>query len=117
MVRVPSRAGPAQVVVVAGIRAEHVRHGVEQGAQLRVAVALALDGFGVKPERDVVDEHLPVDLGEVHDALAAVDERVQRTDHVVTIDSEVEREVVACARGHAGVGQAALGGQGRHDGL
>ena len=105
MVRLPARAGPAQVVVAA-VRAEHVRHGVEQGAQLRVAVALALDGFGVEPERDVVHEHSPVDLGEVHDALAAVDERVQRTDHVVTIDSEVEREVVACARGHAGVGQA-----------
>ena len=109
MVRVPARAGPAQVELAA-VRAEHVGHGVEQRADLRVAVALALDGLGVEPERDVVDEHAPVDLGEVDDPLAAVDERVEGADDVVAVDAEVEREVVARAGGHARVGQPVLGG-------
>ena len=79
-------------------------------AQLRVAVALALDRVGVEAERDVVDEHAPVDLGQVDAALAAVDERVERADDVVAVDAEVEREVVARARRDAGVGQVELGG-------
>ena len=66
---------------------------------------LALDGLGVEPERDVVDEDASVDLGEVDAALAAVDERVERADDVVAVDAEVEREVVARARGHARVGE------------
>ena len=116
VVRVPARAGPAQVELAA-VGAEHVGHGVEQRAQLRVAVALALDGLGVEPERDVVDEHAPVDLGQVHGALAAVDERVEGADDVVAVDAEVEREVVARAGGHARVGQPALGGDRRDDRL
>ena len=114
---VPARAGPAQVELVAAVGAEHVGHGVEQRAQLRVAILVVLDGLGVEPERDVVDEHAPVDLGEVHDPLAAVDERVQGADDVVAVDAEVEREVVARAGGDARVGQAALGRDRRDDRL
>ena len=116
MVRVPARAGPAQVELAA-VGTEHVRHGVEQRAQLRVAIALALDGLGVEPERDVVHEHAPVDLGQVDDSLAAVDERVEGADDVVAIDSEVQREVVPGAGGNAGVRQPALGRDRRDDRL
>ena len=116
MVFVPAGAGPAHVELSAA-GAEHVRHGVEQGAQLRVAIALSLDGLGIEPERDVVDEHAPVDLGEVHGSLATVDERVEGADDVVAVDAEVEREVVARAGGHARVGQPAFGGDRRDDRL
>ena len=87
------------------VGAERVGDGVEQRAQLRVAVPVALHRLGVEAERDVVDEHAAVDLGEVHPALAAVDERVERADDVVAVDAEVEREVVAGARRNAGVRQ------------
>ena len=69
------------------------------------------------PERHVVDEHPAVDLGEVHPPLPAVDERVERTDDVVAVDAEIEREVVARARRDAGVRQSELGGDGSHDRL
>ena len=102
---------------LAAVGAEHVGHGVEQRAQLGVAVALALDRLGVEPERDVVDEHAPVDLGQVDGSLAAVDERVEGADDVVAVDAEVEREVVARAGGNAGVRQPALGRDRRDDRL
>ncbi len=116
VVHVPARAGPAQVELAAA-GAEHVRHGVEQRAQLRVAIALSLDGLGIEPERDVVHEHAPVDLGQVHGSLAAVHERVEGADDVVAVDAEVEREVVARAGGHARVRQPALGRERRDDRL
>ena len=105
----PVGARPAQVQP-GPVGPEHLGHGVEQGAQLRVAVALALDRVGVEPERDVVDEHPPVDLGQVHAALTAVDERVERADDVVAVDAEVEREVVARARRHTRIRQVELRG-------
>ena len=85
---------------------ERVGDRVEDRAQLRLAVALALHRLGVDAERDVVDEDPAVDLGEVDPALAAVDEGVERADDVVAVDAEVEREVVARAGRDAGVGQA-----------
>ena len=113
---VPVGTGPAQVELAAA-GAEHVGHGVEQRAYLRVAVALALDGLGVEPERDVVYEHAPVDLGQVDGSLAAVDERVEGADDIVAVDAEVEREVVPGAGGYAGVRQPALGRDRRDDRL
>ena len=68
-VLMPSGPGPAQVQPLA-LGPEDLGQRVEDGPQLRVAVALALDGLGVEAERDVVDEHAAVDLGEVDPALA-----------------------------------------------
>ena len=79
----------------------------QQGPDLRLAVALALDGLRVETERDVVDEDAAVDLGEVDAALAAVDEGVEGADDVVAVDAEIEREVVAGAGRDAGVRQVA----------
>ena len=45
--------------------AEHRRHRLGDRSQLRVAIPLTLDRFGVDTERHVVDEHAAVDLGEV----------------------------------------------------
>ena len=104
-------------VRLAAVGAEHVWHRVEQRADLRVAVAAALDRLGVEPERDVVDEHAAIDLGEVDTPLPSVDKGVERPHDVVAVDTEVEREVVAGAGGHAGVRQPTLGGDGRHDRL
>lgn len=106
---VSARPGPAHIDVAAA-GAHHVRHGVQHGADLGVAVAGALDRLGVEAERDVVDEYATVDLGEVHPTLTAINERIERTDDVVAVNAEIEREVVAGAGGHAGVGQPALGG-------
>ena len=108
-VLVAAGAGPAQVEPLA-LGAEHVGQRVEDRLQLGLAIALALDRLRVEAERDVVDEHAPVDLGEVDPPLATVDERVQRTDDIVAVDAEVEREVVARPRRDAGVGQVELGG-------
>ena len=94
-----ARPGPAQVEPLA-LRAQRVGHRVEQRAQLRVAVLAALDRLGVDAERDVVDEHAPVDLGEVDRALAAVDERVEGADDVVAVDARGRaRSGCACRRG------------------
>ena len=107
-VLVAARPTPAQIEFVAG-RAEDVGHRVQDGADLRVAIALVLHRLGVEPERDVVDEHPPVDLAQIDPALTAVDERVQGTDDVVAVDAEIEREVVAGAGRDAGVRQPELG--------
>jgi hypothetical protein len=106
---VSPRPGPAHIDVAAA-GAHHVRHGVQQGADLGVAVAGALDRLGVEAEGDIVDEYATVDLGEVHPTLTAINERVERTGDVVAVNAEIEREVVAGAGGHACVGQPALGG-------
>ena len=58
-----------------------------------------------------------VDLGQIDDSLAAVDKGVEGADDILAIDSQVEREVVARAGGHAGVGQPALGRHRRNDRL
>ena len=110
-------AGPVQRRRPRSVGADDVGRGVEDGAQLRLPVALALHRLGVEPERDVVDEGAPVDLGQVHPALASGDERVQRADDVVAVDAEVEREVVARAGRDAGERQVVLGGDRRDQGL
>ena len=94
---------------VRGRWAEHVRDGVEDGPQLGISVARALHGLGVQPQRHVVDERATVDLGEVDAALATRHQRVQRAHHVVTVDAEVQGEVVACPRRDAGERQVVLG--------
>ena len=45
--------------------AQDFRHRVEDRPQLRVAVALTLHRLRVESERDVVDEHAAVDLGQI----------------------------------------------------
>jgi hypothetical protein len=109
-------ATPSQVELAA-VGAHHVGHRVQQRPDLRVAVSLPLDRLGVQPERHVVDEHAPVDLGEVDAPLTTVHQRVERADDVVAVDAQVEREVVARAGRHARVGQVQLGGDHRDDRL
>ncbi len=94
-----------------------LRDRVEQGAQLRVAIAAALNRLRVQTERDIVHEHAPVDLGQIDALLPAADEGVERADDIVAIDAEIEREVVACARRNARIRQAGLGCCRCHDRL
>jgi len=104
-------AGPAPAKIRAlRLRAEHIRNGLEQGPEFRVSVTGSLDRLGVDPERDVVDEHPPVHLTQIDPTLAAVDESVEPADDVVSVDPEVEGEVVAGAGWDAGVRQTVLGG-------
>ena len=107
---------PAEVELGAD-GAEDRRYGVEQGPDLGVAVALALNRLGVQAHRDVVDENPTVDVAEVHEVLAPVDEGVEGADDIVTVHPEVEGEVVAGARGDARVGQPVFGGRCGDDGL
>ena len=108
--------GPAERLRV-GLGAERVGDGVEQRAHLGVAVGLLLDRLGVHAERDVVHEHAAVDLGQVDHDLAAVHERVERAHHVVAVDAQVQRQVVARAGRDARVGQPELGRPRGHDRL
>ena len=91
--------------------------GVEHGADLCFAVAGALDRVGVEAERDIVDEYPTVDLGEVHPALTAINERVKRADDVVAVNAEIECEVIARTGGHARVWQPELGSDRGNDRL
>ena len=78
---------------------------------------MALDRFGVDTERYVVYEHPAVDLGEVDHPLAPLCERVERSHDVVTVDAEIEREMITRPRRHAHVRESPLGGDRRHDRL
>lgn len=89
----------------------------KQGSELGVAVLVPLHGLGIEAERHVVDEHAPVDLRQVHPALAALDQRVQTADDVVAVDAEVQGEVVASPGRDAGVGQVIGRRDLRHDRL
>ena len=112
----PVGSDPPQIELGAR-RAEDRGHGVEQRADLGVAVALALHRLGVQTHRDVVDEDAPVDLAEVDEMLPAVDERIQGAHHVVAVDAEVQGEMVARTRRDAGVRQPVPGGGVGDDGL
>ena len=68
-----ARPGPSQVDALA-LGPKRLGQGVEDRPQLGVAITLALDRLRVETERDVVDEHPAVDLGEVDPPLAPVDE-------------------------------------------
>jgi carbamate kinase len=109
------RIGPPERRFLVG--AVGVRDGGEQRSQLRVPVRRPLHGFAIEPERDVVHERPAVHLGEVDDAFDAVDQRFEGADDVVAIDAEIEREMVAGPRRHAGVRERVLGCDRRHDRL
>ena len=112
------RAGPVLATIGTGeaqvkripAGAEHRRHRLGDRSELRVAVPLALDRFGIGTERHVVDEHAAVDLGQVHHPLAPVRERVERSHDVVAIDTEIEREMVTRPCRHAHVRESPLRG-------
>ncbi len=72
-----------------------MRSRLEERARLGVPVGRLSNRVAVDPERDVVEEEAAVHLRDVDPALDTVAERVERADHVVSIDPEVEREVVA----------------------
>ena len=91
-------SGPAQVESVA-LRKPARRAACRGLSEACVAIAVGLDSLGVEAERDVVDGHAAVHLGEVNRSLAAVDEGVERPDDVIAIDPEVEREIVPVPEG------------------
>jgi hypothetical protein len=91
-------------------RSQDVGHGVKESAELGLAVARTLHGIRIDPQRDVVDEHLPIDLRQIDAALAAVDEGLQGADNVVAVNPQVQSEVVPGARRDARVWQVELGG-------
>ena len=66
---------------------------------LRVAILGGAHDRGVQPKRHVVHEHVAVQVGEIDPAFHGVAVRVQRAHHVVAVEPEVEREVVAGAGG------------------
>jgi hypothetical protein len=76
-----------------------------------------LHDLGVDPQRGVVDEHAAVDLRKVDEPLGAAGERVKRADDVVSIEAEVESEVVPRSCGHHHVRDPVCRGDGRDEGL
>jgi uncharacterized membrane protein YbhN (UPF0104 family) len=113
---VATRAAPGKIEPAA-IRSQHVRDRVQQGPQLRFAITGSLDRHRIQPKGDVVDEDPSVHLRQVHSTLAAVDEGVEGTDHVIAVHPKVEREVVSGAGRHARVREIVLRGDGRDNGL
>ena len=69
-----------------------------------------MDRLRIYPERHVVHEHLAVDLGQVDATLATTDKRIEGTDDVGAVDTEVESEVVAGARRDAHERETVLSG-------
>ena len=112
----PVGAGEAQVEGI-GVGAEEVGQELGRGLPLRIAVLLRLDDLGVHAQRDVVDEDPVTDGGEVDATLDGIGEGVQRPDHVVAVEAEVEGEVVAGAGRDADERHVGLHGDRRHEGL
>jgi hypothetical protein len=81
------------------VRADDIGQHGQGGAQLGLAVLLRLHHLRVRAHRRVVDEHAAVDLGQVHAAIHAGGERLQRAHEVVAVEPEVQGEMVAGARG------------------
>ena len=83
-------------------RTEHLRGRVQQCPHLCVAVGGALDSVAVDAERHVVEKDAAVYLRDIDRPLdSLVPERIQRADEVMSIDTEIERKVVAGAGGDA----------------
>jgi hypothetical protein len=79
---------------------------------------LVTDRLRVGAERDVVDEGAAVDRGEIDDAFGrSRRQRVERTEDVLAIDPQIQREVVAGAGRDTRVGQPVLGGDRGDEGL
>ena len=95
----PVGAGEAQVERL-GVRAEQVGQHVEHGLHLGVAVLGRLHDLRVEPHRGVVHERrVPLTVGQVDPPLDAVGVGVERTDDVVAVQPQVQREVVPGAGG------------------
>jgi hypothetical protein len=76
---------------------EEVGQHLDHRSHLRVAICRGLHDRAVQ----------------AHRPLRSVDERVQRADHVVACDADVDREMVACARRDTPVLNVVLGGDSR----
>ncbi len=80
-----------------GVGADQPGQHPDRCADLVVAVLRRLDHRTVDAHRDVVDEHASIDAAQVDPTLFVVEEGIKRTDDVVNVDPDVEREVVARA--------------------
>ena len=97
-------------------RAANLADGLEHRSNLRVAVSGPLHGVAVDPEREIVEEQTAVHLCDIDLALDRIGERVERANEIVSIDAEVEREVVPCPGGDAHERKPGLQRHGRDDG-
>ena len=100
-----------------GVGAQQVGKHAGPGLELGVAVGLRLDDLGIDAKRGVVDEDAVVDAGEIDAPLNTVRERIQRTHDVITVEAEVEGEVVSSPRRNADEGDIAPRGNGRNERL
>ncbi len=91
------------------VRTQHLRQGGERRVHLRVAVRRGAHDGSVEAERDVVHEHVAVDVSQVHRPLDGLSVTVERADDVVTVESEVECEMVPRAGRHHDHRQPHLG--------
>jgi hypothetical protein len=83
-------------------RTEHLRGRLQKCPHLRFAVGGLLDRVAVNAERDVVEKDAAVHLRHIDRPLdSVVAERIQRADEVMSIDTEIERKVIAGAGGNA----------------
>jgi len=106
------RPGEPQVERVR-VAAEQVGQHGRRRAELGLAVLGGLHHLRVQAERRVVHEHPAVDRGQVDRALDPVAEGLERADHVVAVQAQVQGEVVPGPGRDADVRDAAAAGHGR----
>jgi hypothetical protein len=73
--------------------------GLEQRAQLGVAVAGVLDRVGVDPERYVVQKRATVHIAKIDRPFKRRPEGVKRANQIIGRDADIPGEVVACTGG------------------
>ena len=92
------------------IRTQEIREHGSRRLALGVAVLRGLDDLRVEAQRRVIDEHSTIDGGQVHMALDAICEGVERTHDVITVQAEVKCEVISGAGRNHHVRKTVTGG-------
>ena len=87
----PSTASPSD----GGARTHQVRQHLGDRPALGLAVLVGRHDPRVQPERHVVDEDLAVDLAQVDGGFTGRPEHVECPDRIITVDPEVEGEMIA----------------------
>jgi hypothetical protein len=72
------------------VGSQHLGERGEGGVHLSVPILRRANDRRIEPERDVVHEHSPVDGGQVHPAFPGLAEGVERSDHVLAVQAQVQ---------------------------
>ena len=91
---------------------EHLREGRERRVHLGVPVRRRAHDRRIQAERHVVHEHAAVDVGEGHRPFHGRPVGVERPDHVVAVQPQIQRQVVPRPGGDHDHRETQFGGDG-----